>query len=159
MARSNWKRVQPRSLCNAMELCLQHARDVHNRSVERVAELMGLTSHWVLYKWMESGRIPAIQIQAFEYSCGIDCVTRYLAHSAHKLLIDIPTGRKASHKDIHDLQAAIHEAVGSLIKFYNDKADADETVAAITGVMEDLAWHRGTVKKHHQPEFDLEGNT
>ena len=36
------RKVLPTSLPQAMHLCLEHARIRHNRSVERIAELMGL---------------------------------------------------------------------------------------------------------------------
>ncbi len=156
MIRRHWKTLQPTSLPHAMELCLEHARVVHNRSVDNVADLMGLTNKWVIYKWMESGRLPANMISPFQHACGIGYVTRWLAQSDRKLLIDIPTGRTATAQDIQELQAAIHEAVGQLIRFYNGKVEADQAVAAITGVMQDLAWHRHNVGKHAQPEFDLE---
>ena len=156
MAKRNWKRLQPTGFSHAMELSLEHGKAVHNRSVDRIADLMGLANKWVIYKWIESGRIPGILIRPFEHACGIDYLTRYLAHSDHKLVIDIPTGRKADHKHIHELQTALHDAVGLLMTFYRDQSDAEETIAAITGVMEDLAWHRGNVEKFSQPELDLE---
>lgn len=156
MTRRHWKNLHPSSLPHAIELCLEHARAIHNRSVDTVADLMGLTNKWVLYKWMESGRLPANMIAPLQHACGIGYVTRWLAHAERKLLIDIPTGRTATAQDIQELQAAMHEAVGQLIHFYNGKADADQTVAAISAVMQDMAWHRHNVGKHAQPEFNLE---
>ncbi len=40
-ARRQWRRIQPISLRNALELCKDHARERLNRSVERVADEMG----------------------------------------------------------------------------------------------------------------------
>ncbi len=156
MPKRHWKRLRPTNFSHAMELCLEHAKAVHNRSVDRIADLMGLANKWIIYKWIESGRIPGILIRPFEHACGIDYVTRYLAHSDHKLIIDIPTGRNIDHTGIHTLQSKLHDAVGALITFYRDQSNAEETLAAITGVMEDLAWHRGNVEKFSQPELDLE---
>lgn len=34
-------------------------KERHNLSVERIAERMGLTDHWTVYKWIQTGRIPA----------------------------------------------------------------------------------------------------
>ena len=48
--RRNWKRLQPTSLRNALELCKEHARERLNRSVERIADEMGITDHWTVYK-------------------------------------------------------------------------------------------------------------
>lgn len=155
MKRVNWKRLRPTSFSHAMELCLDHARIVHNRSVDRVADLMGLPNKWVLYKWMESGRMPGNLIPAFENVCGIKYVTQWLAQAANQLLIDIPTGRNATAKDIHELQAAAHDAVGLLMRFYQQQASADETLSALNGLMQDLGWHRINVEKFAQPELAL----
>lgn len=155
MSRPNWKRLRPTSFSHAMEMCLEHSRAVHNRSVDRVADLMGLPNKWVIYKWMESGRMPGNLIPAFENVCGIGYVTQWLAQAARKLLIDIPTGRNATAKDIHDLQAVAHDAVGLLIRFYQQQASASETLVALNGLMQDLAWHRINVEKFAQPELAL----
>lgn len=156
MGRRNWKRIQPASFSHAMELCLLHAKERHNRSVDQVADLMGLANKWVIYKWVESGKLPGILIRPFEHACGIDYVTRYIAHSNHKLLIDIPTGRAVTENDIHELQSHFNDALGLLLKFRHGDQNTDETIAAITTVLQDLAWHRGNVEKSAQPELDFE---
>jgi len=58
MTKRNWKRVQPSSLRNALELCKDYAKERHNLSVERIADRMGLSDHWTVYKWIQTGRIP-----------------------------------------------------------------------------------------------------
>ena len=156
MSRRNWKRIQPTSLRNALELCKDHAKERHNLSVERIAESMGLTDHWTVYKWIQTGRIPANMIRPYETACGIDYVTRWLAASSGRLLIDIPTGRKADAADMQALQELLNTAVGQLLQFYGGKAEAGDTLAAIQQAMEGLAWHRGNVQKHAQPELDFE---
>ena len=156
MSRRNWKRIQPTSLRNALELCKDHAKERHNLSVERIAESMGLTDHWTVYKWIQSGRIPANMIRPYETACGIDYVTRWLAASSGRLLIDIPTGRKADAADMQALQELLNTAVGQLLQFYGGKAEASDTLSAIQQAMEGLAWHRGNVEKHAQPELDFQ---
>lgn len=158
MPKRNWKRTQPTGLNHAMELCLEYARERHNRSVDRVAEGMGMANKWTLYKWMESGSLPARMIRPFEDQCGIDFVSRYLATSAGKLVIDVPTGKKAKVCDIAELQELLNAATGQLIKFWRGNGDAGETLAAIQSGMEALALHRGQVEKSQQPEFDFGGN-
>lgn len=155
MTRRSWKHRQPGSLRQAMEWNLEHARVKHQRSVDRVADLMGLPSKWALYKWLESGRMPAILIRPFEQACGIDCVTRYIGHSGHKLLIDIPTGKRASGTDINALQASFADAVGLLLRYYDGQAEAEDTLGALYTTMEQLAWHQGTIERHRQPELDF----
>ena len=155
MSRRAWNKLRPTSLRHAMELCLEYAKAVHNRGVERVAELMGLTSHWVLYKWMESGRMPANLIRSFEFACGCDYVTRWIAHSDHKLLIDIPTGRRATTADLNALQLALNEATGALLRFAQDQVDAQEVLGTVTAALESLAREYHEVAKHAQPELDF----
>lgn len=157
MAKQNWKRVRPSSLRHAMELCIKHAREKKNLSVENVSDLLGLAGHWTLYKWMESGRMPSNLIRPFEHACGIEFMTQYIATSAHKLLIDVPSGRASSAEDINELQASFSEAVGLLINFYKsqNQDQLDNTLAALNSVMSDIAYHRENVSKVNSPELNL----
>lgn len=156
MARRSWKKISPRSLRQAMELCLEHAREKRNFSIDRVADHMGLSNKWVLYKWLENGRMPAILIRPFEAACGIDLVTRYQGHSANKMLIDIPIGRKASNREVHELQASFTTAVGLLLAVYEHGDSADEAHGALTTLLEDVAWHRKNIEEQMQPSLELE---
>lgn len=158
MIRKIGKNSRPTSLRHALELCKDFAKTNHNRSVDNIADLIGLDDKFRIYKWIQSGAIPANMIRPYEHACGCDFVTRYLAHSAHKLLIDIPIGRKAADHDMHRLQTSFNEAVGALLAFSENKASATDTIAAITETMEELAWHRGNVEKTNQPEFDFMGD-
>jgi thymidine phosphorylase len=117
---------------------------------------MGVT-HDALYKWLATGKMPASLIPAYEMACGIDYVSRWLAISAGKLVIDIPTGKTAKPGDIQELQDILNSAMGNLIRFYSGRAQADETLAAIQSAMEGLALHRGNVAKHAHPELDFGG--
>jgi len=154
----NWKRIQPTSLLHALRLCKDYAREKHNRSVERIADLMGVSPD-LLYKWLGNGRMPASLIPAYEMACGIDYVSRWLVISAGKLVIDIPTGKVAKPGGIHELQDILNAAVGSLIRFYNGRTEAPETLAAAQSALEGLALHRGNVAKHTQPELDFGGES
>lgn len=155
MADKVWK-VQARSLVHAFNLCVQYARKRHNRSVEQIADLMGLSQAWRLYKWIDEANMPARHLRGFEHACGANFVTRYYAHAGHQLLIDIPRGRNVDAADLNTLQSITNDAVGALIAFAAGKADTDATIASITTAMEGLAWHRGNVEKHQQPELELE---
>lgn len=154
MIRRNWKRIQPGSLRDALRLCKDHALERKNYSVERIADLMGITAD-LLYKWLANGRMPASAIPAYEHICGINFVTRWLAASTGQMIIEIPTGRNAKATDLHDVQDVLNSAVGGLIKFYKGTAKADDVLATIQMGMESLAWHKGNVEKHLQPEFQF----
>lgn len=155
MTRRNWKRIRPHSLRHALELCKEHARERRNLSVERIAELMGLADHWALYKWFQSGRIPANLIRPFEQVCGIAFVTQWLAGSSGKLLVDMPTGKAVDATEVQQLQEAQTEATAQILKFANGQTSAEEAIAAIVAAMTGLAWHKGNIEKHAQPELEL----
>lgn len=139
-----------------MEACIEQARSKHRISVDRIAADMGLANAWNIYKWVESGRIPAVMIRPFEIACRCDFVTRYLAHAAHKLIIDIPTGRALLAADMPAVQAATNDALGALINFAAGKVAAEEVVQQVTTAMEQLAWHRENAARSAQPELALE---
>ncbi|RJX32383.1 MAG: hypothetical protein C4516_04275 [Oxalobacter sp.] len=155
MKRRNWKRAQPPSLRHAMDWCKDFAKERKNLSVERIADLMGVPDHWTIYKWIQSGRMPANMIIPYEQACGIDLVTKYLAASKGKLLIDIPSGRANTPGEVNELQSLLNDAVGKLIDFYGGKIVGEEAIAAIQNGMEALAFQRENVKKHGQPEFEF----
>ena len=155
MPRKNWNRLQANSFRHATELCVDYARTNKNLSIDRIADLMGVESKWALYKWMENGRIPGILIRPFENACGIDYITRYLAHSENKLLVVIPTGKKATNKEISELGSAISETNRLLNCYHTGESEAEETISAIVSIMEDLAYHKGNIEKDNQPELEL----
>jgi hypothetical protein len=116
---------------------------------------MGLANKYTLYKWVESGKLPAISIRTFEHACGCDFVTRYLAHASSRLLINIPVGRRPEPDDIQRVMASCSAATASLIDFYAGKLKVEDAVVAITAVMEEFAWHRANVAKIPTPELDF----
>lgn len=156
MTKRNWKKVQPLDLRHAMELCLDHAREKHNRSVDNIADLMALASKWTLYKWVQEASLPSRYIKTFEYACGIDLVSRWLVVSSGKLVLDIPRGKACGAKDIQALQTVTHDAIGALMAFYANPGDINETMAAIQAALERMAWHRGNVEKYRQPELPFD---
>lgn len=158
MTKRNWKRERPISLQHAMDLCLKHAQEKLNRGVERVAALAGMGNHWTLYKWIESGRIPACFIPSFEEACGINFVSQWIAASNGKLLVDVPTGRTVKPNDIADLQAITHDAIGALMAFYAGKSDEATTLAAIRSAMNNFAWHHHNVERYDAPQLDFSGD-
>lgn len=153
----NWKRYHPSSLPDAMSACLDFARDKHHLSVEQIADLMSLPNKWAIYKWVEGGSLPMIRLRAFEHACRCDFVSRWYVHSGGKLLLDIPTGRSARDTDVIELHEHFNQAMQHLVAFYKGAQDTHETLGALTTLMEELAWHRGNVDKHAQPELEFGG--
>lgn len=157
MNRRRWKNIQPTSLRHGLELCKDFAKEAQNMSVERIAVEMGVTDQWTVYKWLQTGRMPANMIRPYERACGCDYVTRWIAASAGRLTIVIPTGRNCTAKDMQALQELLTTAAGKLLAFYANNIDADDALAAIQAAMEGLAWHRGNVTQTQNPQLELEG--
>lgn len=156
MTRKRWTTRQPKSMQEAIRLCLDFSLHKHNRSVARVGELCGVTE-WTIYKWMQEGSIPSIRIRPFEFACGATFVTQYIGLSAGKLLIDIPSGRDVDQNDLMDLQNTVNSAVKLLTDFYRGKAEGNDVLLGVTAAMEQLAGHRENVRKHSEPELALFG--
>lgn len=154
MSRRNWKVWRPASLQEAVEACVLYAQAHGRLSVDRIADLVG-ESKWTVYKWMQQGSIPARKIAGFELACGATYITEYLATSARKLVIDLPTGRLPGSADIHAVQDACNAAVGALLAFAKGAVDAPSTIDHLTAAMRLLAHERAQVERHAQPELDL----
>lgn len=146
------------SLRGAFEQDKQFALVKHRRSVERLAELMTVPAH-ILYKWLETGRMPAAVIPAWEHVTGGSSVIRYLAGQGHRMVLDIPTGRDLVATDVQGLQRITHEAIGSLLGFAEGRTSAEETMATLLQAMGALAYQRENVRRSAQPELELEGRS
>ena len=155
MKSRNWNRVEPTSFANAIELDKDWALE-HGTSVARIADLMGEHSPHTIYGWLSDGSIPGKKIAAFQHVCQADYITRWLAHSEGKLLVNVPVGRMPHPLDVSLLQEQTNLAAAALIHFAAGKATEADTIAALTKAMESLAWHRVNVAKTSQPELDLE---
>lgn len=156
MGRRNWKQVRATSMIEALRFCKEFAQERSNLSIERIADRMGAT-HDSLYKWLASGRLPAILIPAFELACGCHFASEWLAASANKLVVNMPTGRTATQADMVELNSCFASALQLLTDFYAapGKADATETLTALTNHLQQVAWHHANVGQHANPELEF----
>ncbi|QDF95171.1 hypothetical protein CJ010_00695 [Azoarcus sp. DD4] len=145
----------PTSLRAAFEADKAHALGKRRLSTERLAELMAVTPA-VLYKWLENDSMPVNRIPLWEHITGSDYVVRYLTANAHRVVIEIPTGRNINAEDVHVLQATLNGSVGALLDFMKGDMERDTCVAKVSTGLESLAWHRENVRKNDQPELDLD---
>lgn len=157
MTRRNWKGYQPATLRDALQGCKDFALQRHQLSVERIAERMGLEDHWALYKWLANGRMPLVNLHPFEHACGIDLVTRYLAATAGKLLVPVPTGRQAQPADMVELNSGFAQALQLLTDFYagGPKANHLDTLGALRTHLEQVAYHQQNVAAYTTPELEF----
>lgn len=101
--------------------------------------------------------MPLKLVRPFELACGSEFITRYMATSAHKLLIDIPSSAPAKDTDLLSLQSSFSKALGLLAEFYKGDADPDKTLAELTSLLTEIASHRARVERNCDPELDLFG--
>lgn len=153
----NWKRLSPNNLRDSFRLTKDHGIAEKRLSVERQAELLGKSPDW-LYKCLADASMPANLIPAFEAINGADFVSRYLAVSAGKLVIEAPVGRACNASDMQELQEILNEAVGKLLAFHAGKVDAEAVIASVTDAMAKLAWHRQNAANYAQPGLNLGGD-
>ena len=155
--RKFWKAYQPTSCRDALHQCKAFAQEVRNLSVERIADQMGLPDHWALYKWIANGRMPLVLAPAFEHACGINLVARWMAATDGKLLVDIPSGRKAQPADMVELNTGFAQALQLLTDFYqaDGKADPVATLDALRSHLEQVAYHHHNVAAYATPELEF----
>ena len=156
MTRVPLKRQRANSLVHAMRLCKEWAQVKRHLSVERIADRMGAT-HDSLYKWLATGRMPAILIPAFELACGCHYVSEWLAASADRLVVDMPTGRKAEGAELLDMNSSCAAALQLLTQFYAapHAADPEATLAALRLHLEQVAYHHHNVAQYATPELEF----
>ena len=155
MSRRNWKHVRPSSLVQALRLCKEFAQERANLSIERIADRMGVT-HDSLYKWLATGRLPAILIPTYEHACGCHFASDWLAASAGRMVLELPTGRRSGQTDMVELNSGFAAALQLLTNFYaTPGADPAVTVIALSNHMEQVAWHRANVARHAEPELEF----
>ncbi len=130
----------------------------HRMNIDRIADAMGLSQPWSLYKYIASGAMPCNLIRPFEAACRCNFVTAYLAASTgDHVLIKVPNGRRAGASDIAALQETCNLAVNAVIQFYRGKGgnDASGAIAAINTALGSLSHERGHIQQFNQPEFDF----
>ncbi len=151
------KSFRPKTLSEAAEACLEHAAK-KGRPAKVMADLMGVELK-TLYRWQADTSMPLNRIRQFETFCGASYISDYLclAHG-NKVVIDIPTGKRADITDLAELQGNFAEALALLARFYRDGNGVDETISALTLTLSNLAYQRSNVQKSHQPELSLFGD-
>ena len=99
--------------------------------------------------------MPLVLVRPYELACGIDYVTRWMAASNGRLLVQIATGRKLNHTDVAELHEHFAKALQLMTEFYAKPGDPAATLAALTTHMEHVAWHRQNVAQHATPQLEL----
>lgn len=154
MRKRNWKSAHPSSLSEAMELCVEFAAE-RRRPIKVLADLMGIENK-TLYRWLAETSMPLNRIRQFEEFCGIALISEYLCLAqGSRVVIEIPTGKKADVGEVSEVQANAAAAIALLAKFYVNGQDAEATLAAMTCTLTEFAFHRHNVAKAGAPELDF----
>jgi hypothetical protein len=156
MRKRSWKSVRPGSLHEAMELSVEFAAE-HRRPIKVLADLMGVDNK-TLYRWLGDTSMPINKIRQFESFCGIALISDYLCLAqGDKVVIAIPSGKKADVAELAELQGTFADAMALLVRFYKDGRDVDSTVQALTTTLGQIAFQRSNVMKVGSPELPLFG--
>lgn len=154
MRKIRWKSVRPSSLSEAVELCIDFATE-QRRPVKVLADLMGVDSK-TLYRWIADTSMPLNRMRQFESFCGISLVSEYLVMAqGDKVVVSIPTGRKADVAELAEVQVGFSEAMVLLTKFYQRGESVDATIDSLTITLRQIAYQRINVMKAGSPELDL----
>lgn len=144
----------PTSLRAAFEADKAHALKHRRLNVERLAELLGTTPA-TLYKWIETDSMPVRSLIAWQHITGATHVVRYLASREGAVVVQIPPGRNVTAEDINELQTVLTAVPAALLDLKAGRIDRSACMAALTGGMESIAWHRANVERHEQPELEF----
>jgi hypothetical protein len=96
-------------------------------------------------------------LPAYEHACGCHFASEWAAASAGKVVVNIPTGRAVTQGDLVELNTGFGAALQLLADFYNapGKADATETLTALTSHLSQVAWHHANVTSYTTPELEF----
>lgn len=153
----NWKNVKATSVSHAMELCLEYAETERRSPMKVLEDKMGIQPKQ-LSAWNCKTSMPLNKIRQFEEFCGVSFISDYLCMAnGNKIVVTIPTGKKAEVMDIAEVQRSFADAIALLARFYHSGDALEETVAALTTTLSQLAFQRSNVIKVEQPELELFG--
>lgn len=146
------KREFCNSLTHALDLSEKHAMQKHRRDARRLMDMLGEQRH-TYYRWVGEAKLPICKVLAFEAATDSCFITQYFAQANNKMLVDIPSGYKATRRDWQELASYTQEVLGMLLAFDEKGTKPEETAHAIKTLIEDFAYHRTRVSKHGQPDL------
>jgi hypothetical protein len=157
LRKRRWKSVRASSLSEALELCVEYAAE-QRRPIKVLADLMGVELK-TLYRWLADTSMPLNKARQFETFCGVSFISEYLCMAqGDKVVVAIPVGKKSDVTDLAELQVTFAEVLTFLARFYHHGEAVDDTVAALTKTLSQLAYQRSNVLKVGQPELELFGD-
>lgn len=155
MRKRKWKSLHAASLSEAVELCIERASE-RRRPAKVLADLMGVELK-TMYRWLAETSMPLNRVRQFEEFCGARFISEYLCVAdGHRIVIEIPTGRRPGVADLASLQTAFAEAAAVLCRYYASGHEQVEAITALTHAMTQAGYHRENVTKDRAPELHFE---
>ena len=122
----------------AIQACIAHAKQELYRDIGDVAALMGV-NQWVLYKWVQAGKLPAVHIPAFECACGANHLSKCLAAACGLLTIKAPPAAGYTQVDWTLAQWEVAKAMADAAGAAVDPGKTKQALKAVNAAMDALA--------------------
>lgn len=122
----------------ALNSCVTHAAEHYGLSITDIAAHMQV-SKWTLFKWIDSGRMPLLEIANFENACHARFVTRYMAERA---VLTKPLGVDEPMQTLAATHKVVADALAHTANLLDGKGEQRQTIKAIDAAMEALANQR-----------------
>lgn len=140
-------------LMEAIERCIEHARDAHYLTIEGIAAKMGLVggARWAFYKWLQEGRIPANRINEFESVCHHTAVTRFLARASGQIAAPLLSPETLPQTDLGAAQVALARSMARVTESVHGALPRADAVRALSDAIEVLHALRHKLAGRAQP--------
>ena len=117
-----------------LKTCYEYAQNTQFVIVDDIAEKMGIKSKWVLYKWLQNGRLPLTLLIEFEKACGCTLVTEYLADQHGCVLTPLPNPLPIKPIDALVLHGEVNQGLTRYLKALRDKPEEVGSQEVIDGL-------------------------
>ena len=122
----------------ALRNCLNTVKKTHYLGINDVADVMKV-SRDVLYKWVQTGRIPACHIADFEDACSDTSLSRTLAAAQGYLLVPNAPGVTVQHSGVVHTHSLVATAMLAATVALNESERSEQAVRAISQAIDGLA--------------------
>lgn len=141
------KTCEPNDFVAAITACLENARTELLRNTGEVADAMAGPTRDAVYKWSQSGRMPIVEVPAFERACGAFFVSKQLAASSGHLIVKAPTEAGPGQLDFARLQFQVSKAMLACAAAHVAKSQEQEAARSITHAIEALVAMRTQLER------------
>lgn len=139
--------TQP-ELMLAIDACLAHAKTELFRGIADVADAMETKpTRDAVYKWVQSGRMPLVEVAAFERACGASSISRHLAAAGGNLLIKESVAAGLPQLDFARVQCQVAKAMFATASALVDPTQAQQAMQTLSQAMDGLATVRHQISK------------